>query len=138
MAAALGACSESDTGEMVDFAAAETEEATEPETEYALADEADEYSPAEETESEVELYGVVFSAADEYWYAVKNVNIRTEPNTDCEVVGVLNKGNELEVTGISEEWLMVIYENQTCFASAGYMERVEEAEETEYEQTQAQ
>ncbi|MCQ2231451.1 MAG: SH3 domain-containing protein [Paludibacteraceae bacterium] len=50
-----------------------------------------------------------------------NLNVRKEPNTNCEVVGKLAKGTEVEVSNINDGWATLSFNGQTAYASADYL-----------------
>lgn len=69
--------------------------------------------------------------------ATSNLNIRSEENTDSEVIGQLAYGDTIEVTSISGAWATVLYDGATAYAAAAYLtegeilsESASEAEET--------
>ena len=45
-------------------------------------------------------------------YATENVNIRTEPNTDCDIITVLQKGSSITRIDEADGWSKVIYEGE--------------------------
>ncbi len=58
-------------------------------------------------------------------YATARVNVRKEPNTDCEIVGSLSVGESVERTKIlSNGWSKVIYCNEECYISSSYLSSV--------------
>ncbi len=63
----------------------------------------------------------VFTEESGTYYATTTVNIRTQPNTDCEVAGKLYINQKITVTGTSEEWKQVSYKEQTCYVAAAYL-----------------
>lgn len=52
------------------------------------------------------------------------VNLRSEPNTDCEVLTVLEEGTQLELLGEENGWAFVDYRGQTGYVSADYLEEI--------------
>ncbi len=53
--------------------------------------------------------------------ATANVNIRTEPNTDCEKLGLLNKGEALQfISQLDNGWYEVEYNGQTAYVTNKY------------------
>lgn len=50
-----------------------------------------------------------------------NVNFRTEPNTDCEVIKVLQKWTEVKAMKAVDEWSMVQYEDRIGYISEEYL-----------------
>jgi uncharacterized protein YgiM (DUF1202 family) len=56
------------------------------------------------------------------------VNLRTEPNTDCEVITVLETGTVLELQEESDGWALVVYDDQTGYVSTDYIIAMEQSE----------
>ena len=53
--------------------------------------------------------------------ATGNVNIRKEPNTDCEKLGLLEKNSSLPfVSKVNDEWYEVEYNGETAYVSSKY------------------
>lgn len=57
---------------------------------------------------------------------IANVNtglkVRREPNTDCETLGVLPKGDQVEVVSVDEDgWALVDYEGEDGYISTDYV-----------------
>lgn len=52
------------------------------------------------------------------------VNMREEPNTDCEVITVLEEGTMLEMLGEEAGWAFVDVSGQTGYVSLDYLEEV--------------
>jgi uncharacterized protein YgiM (DUF1202 family) len=61
----------------------------------------------------------------------RRVNLRTEPNTDCEVVTVLEAGTLLELQEESDGWAFVVYDEQTGYVSTDYITAIEQTEAEE-------
>jgi uncharacterized protein YgiM (DUF1202 family) len=61
----------------------------------------------------------------------RRVNLRTEPNTDCEVVTVLESGTTLELQEESDGWALVDYDGQTGYVSTDYITAIEQTEAEE-------
>lgn len=50
------------------------------------------------------------------------LNVRSEPNTSCSVIGSLDRGAGLHRTGYNEEnWYRVEYDGQTAYVSGDYV-----------------
>lgn len=90
-----------------------TEPASEAETSAAGESEAATEAPEEATLS--------FAEVSETVWAVSNVNIRTAPNTDSEVITVLAAGQSVTRTGYGDSWSKVDYNGQTCYISSEYL-----------------
>lgn len=58
---------------------------------------------------------------DETVYATANVNIRTAPNTEAEVIAVLTPGEKVKRVGYSETWSQVIYQEKTYYIASAYL-----------------
>lgn len=54
-------------------------------------------------------------------YATENVNIRTEPNTDCDIITVLQKGSSITRIGEADGWSKVIYEGEERYITSEYL-----------------
>lgn len=51
-----------------------------------------------------------------------SVNVRAEPNTDCEVLGSVTRGAGLHRTGFNEEnWCRIDYNGRTAYISGDYV-----------------
>ncbi|MCM1283655.1 MAG: SH3 domain-containing protein [Muribaculaceae bacterium] len=61
------------------------------------------------------------------------VNLRAEPNTECEVLTVLTEGTQLELIGQEQDgsWAIVDYQGQVGYVSMDYLEEVTSQTETE-------
>ncbi len=58
---------------------------------------------------------------EETVYATENVNIRTEPNTDCEIITVLQKGSSVTRIGETDGWSKVLYEGKERYITSEYL-----------------
>ena len=64
--------------------------------------------------------GEQFTNTDDTMYCTKNsVNIRLQPNTDSDVIGTLDKGSSVHVTGKGSEW----YRINTKSGATGYVKK---------------
>ncbi len=83
--------------------------------------------PEETTEETPEMDADGFYPCDDTVTVTgDSLNVRAEPNTDCEVLGSLSRGAGLHRTGYNEEnWCRVEYEGQTAYVSGDYV-RVDE------------
>lgn len=72
-------------------------------------------------------------------YATENVNIRTEPNTDCDIITVLQKGSRITRIDESDGWSKVLYEGEERYITSEYLSLTppeeKSAEETKEEPT---
>ena len=63
-----------------------------------------------------------YEAADDTVYITGDeVNIRTSANTSSPVAGRLDKGAQLQRTGIGDGWSRVLYQGQECYVSNQYI-----------------
>lgn len=66
--------------------------------------------------------GTVFQAVNETVYALENVNMRTAPSTDGSILAILNRGQSVTRTGVSEfGWSQIVYEGNTVYVSSDYI-----------------
>ena len=68
---------------------------------------------------------------EETVYATENVNIRTEPNTDCEIVTVLQKCSSVTRIGEADGWSKVLYEGKERYIISEYLSATPPEEKTE-------
>ncbi len=59
--------------------------------------------------------------SEETVYATASVNIRTDPNTDCDIVAVLQKGSCITRIGEADGWSTVIYEGEKRYIKSEYL-----------------
>lgn len=52
------------------------------------------------------------------------VNLRKEPNTECEVLTVLDQGTMLELIGEEDGWVVVDYQGQIGYVKIEYLQEV--------------
>ncbi|AYY12902.1 SH3 domain-containing protein [Actinobacteria bacterium YIM 96077] len=68
-------------------------------------------------------------------YVTTTLNVRTAPGTDADVVTVLERGAEVDITGESEdEWVEIIVSGEAAWVSGDYLSESEPAEEEEEEE----
>ncbi len=67
-------------------------------------------------------------------YATDSVNIRTEPNTDCDIIAVLQKESSITRIGEADGWSKVIYDGEERYIKSEYL-TPETAEEKPAEET---
>ena len=63
-------------------------------------------------------------------YTTDRLNVRKEESTEAEILGVLDKGEAVNRTGIHETWTRIIYQGQVAFVATAY---ITEAKPTEPE-----
>ncbi|MCC8099707.1 MAG: N-acetylmuramoyl-L-alanine amidase [Clostridiales bacterium] len=103
--------------------------------EQAEAD-ASEPAPEEAADSfdlmpEAEAEPLVFTEVSETVWATANVNIRTGPSTETDIVAVLSAGDSVTRTGYQESWSQVDYEGAVCYISSAYLTTEEPVQPTE-------
>ncbi len=109
---------------------AESEGASESEAEES---ESEVESTEAESESETETETVVetkaeltFTDVSETVWATSNVNMRTAPGTNSDVITVLGAGKSVTRTGVSEEgWSRADYDGQVVYISSEYLTTTE-------------
>lgn len=52
------------------------------------------------------------------------VNLRKEPNTECEVLTILDQGTMLELIGEEDGWAVVDYQGQIGYVKSEYLQEV--------------
>ena len=120
-----GACSRKDTQETLPQMGGgmqeETHSGVPEESSTAVQTEPETSTEAEvQTQEETEP-DIPFTETNETVWASSNVNIRTAPNTDSEVVGVLKEGQPVLRTGYADGWSRVEYSGRTCYASSDFL-----------------
>lgn len=65
--------------------------------------------------------GEGFQTVDETVYVTSRVNVRVEPNTSCESLGVLEVGTSVRRTGYNETWSQVDYDGAVCYIASQYL-----------------
>lgn len=110
MAVVLGGCGK-DTSETVAQTAPETTVQT------TVAESTAEQTTASQQGSES------FQTVDETVYVTSRVNVRVEPNTSCESLGILEVGTSVHRIGYNETWSQVEYNNQTCYIASQYLSK---------------
>lgn len=120
--------SENDFSETADTSEAEqdiSEEISEnQETDSENSEEVSEEESISETESVSEESEPEFTV-EEYsavLYVKKAVNVRIGPSTDYEKIGGLNKGDQIQVTGIADTgWYQIEYNGSEAYVSSNYL-----------------
>ena len=59
--------------------------------------------------------------AEKTMYTTSDVNIRSEANTDCEVIGSILSGNTVDVAEINGDWATVIYNGGAAYVATAYL-----------------
>lgn len=87
-------------------------------------DDAQNSTDAEETEPETEEEtkpAIVFEEKDDTIYIkADQVNVRVTPDTDCDILGVAELGDNFKRTGSSEVWDRIIYDGTEAFISSQF------------------
>ncbi|MCM1105920.1 MAG: SH3 domain-containing protein [Blautia sp.] len=88
-------------------------------------------APTEDTETETETEPE--PEPKPVMRTTTGVNLRAEPNTECEVLTVLTEGTQLELIGQEQDgsWAIVDYQGQVGYVSMDYLEEVTSQTETE-------
>jgi len=103
----------------------ETPIPTEPEEEYNTPEPVEEPFVVESDEEEDNNRMLPNLIDVEFVEATTNVNVRPEPNTDCEVYFTLNHGNSLRYVGTyDEDWYIVEYDGGEAYVSRQYSQVV--------------
>lgn len=87
-------------------------------------DEIKEESHEEETD---DYNNEVYTDDDYYIRAKTTVNVRSEPNTDSNVLSFLYEGNILKKIGYVDNWYIVDYEGNNAYVSKDYTEEIEDS-----------
>ena len=56
-----------------------------------------------------------------YMWTTDGVNLRSEPNTDCDVVTVLEMGTQVRMLGEEDGWVKVSYNDQEGYIRADFL-----------------
>lgn len=56
-----------------------------------------------------------------YMWTTDGVNLRSEPNTDCDVVTVLEMGTQVRLIGEEDGWVKVSYNDQEGYIRADFL-----------------
>lgn len=93
----------------------DSEEVSENASEEADSEEVSEEEESEEPEFTVEEYNAVL-------YVKKAVNVRTGPSTDYNKIGGLNKGDQIQITGIANTgWYQIQYNDAIAYVASSYL-----------------
>lgn len=95
------------------------EDASDSENNSEEASEAEEVSEEEEESEEPEFTVEEYSAV---LFVKKAVNVRKGPSTDYEKIGGLNKGDQIQITGIADTgWYQIQYNGATAYVASSYL-----------------
>ena len=56
-----------------------------------------------------------------YMWTTDGVNLRSEPNTDCDVVTILEMGTQVRMIGEEDGWVKVSYNDQEGYIRADFL-----------------
>ncbi|WP_236354820.1 N-acetylmuramoyl-L-alanine amidase [Konateibacter massiliensis] len=104
--------------DLTEGAGEESAEAENAEEESAREEEASD--DTNEQEADI-LSQMEFTSTEEVVYVASNVNLRTLPSTESEILTVLSRGTELVRTGISNEWSKVTYGDLEGYVASEYL-----------------
>lgn len=95
------------------------EDASDSENNSEEASEAEEVSEEEEESEEPEFTVEDYNAV---LFVKKAVNVRKGPSTDYEKIGGLNKGDQIQITGIADTgWYQIQYNGATAYVASSYL-----------------
>lgn len=95
------------------------EDASDSENNSEEASEAEEVSEEEEKSEEPEFTVEEHNAV---LFVKKAVNVRKGPSTDYEKIGGLNKGDQIQITGIADTgWYQIQYNGATAYVASSYL-----------------
>lgn len=113
---ASGQASEEDMKEEQDSSKEEVSDSENASEETSETEEvSEEKEKSEEPEFTVEEYNAVL-------FVKKAVNVRKGPSTDYEKIGGLNKGEQIQITGIADTgWYQIQYNGETAYVASSYL-----------------
>lgn len=113
---ASGQASEEDMKEEQDSSKEEVSDSENASEETSETEEvSEEEEKSEEPEFTVEEYNAVL-------FVKKAVNVRKGPSTDYEKIGGLNKGEQIQITGIADTgWYQIQYNGMTAYVASSYL-----------------
>lgn len=95
------------------------EDASDSENNSEEASETEEVSEEEEESVEPEFTVEEYNAV---LFVKKAVNVRKGPSTDYEKIGGLNKGDQIQITGIADTgWYQIQYNGATAYVASSYL-----------------
>ena len=84
-----------------------------------------EQQPVVDTQtSEPEITTEDTQASNPVVQTTTGVNLRKEPNTECEVLTVLDQGTMLELIGEEDGWAVVDYQGQIGYVKIEYLQEI--------------
>ena len=54
------------------------------------------------------------------------LNVRTSPSSSSEIVGLVSRGDELQVISYLDDWTKISFEGRTAYVSSRYIEKIEQ------------
>ena len=61
---------------------------------------------------------------NKYGYAVSNVNLRMHPNTECEILTIINKYESFRILNEYNDWLLVKINNEIGYVNKNYIQKI--------------
>lgn len=73
------------------------------------------------------VFNCVFAAAQTKYEvtAETNLNVRKYADADAPVLGTIEHGSQVDVYEITDEWAKIVYDNDSAFVSANYLQQIE-------------
>ena len=87
----------------------------------ACGDKAEEKKDATETTTTVTTTTTEAAKNPVYYVTATQLNVRSEPNTTCEILGVLTYGTPVEILEIEGGWCLISYLGDPAYISADYV-----------------
>lgn len=66
-----------------------------------------------------------------YLQTTSSVNLRKEPNTECDIIELLSFGTKVEKISEEDGWVKVRYQDKEGYINAEFLKKIEETEEEE-------
>jgi len=81
-------------------------------------------------ETQVETEPVIDEPEVSKWVTTTSLKVRTQPNTNCDVLEILAEGAEVNYMGdANEDWAVIDYKGQEAYVSKKYIREVESLED---------
>ena len=75
-------------------------------------------------------------AASKTGYATANVNVRSKPSNDAEILGTLSKGTQVEIIGTSGNWYEISFSGKSGYVYNKYISTTKPTEDPKPSTTQ--
>lgn len=130
---------EEESNEIYETESSAEEESTEIDEETSVEENSESYSSVEneinedsyEEESSEEEFdnfnNEVYTYDNTYIRAKTTVNVRSEPNTNSDILSLLYEGNVLKKVGYIDNWYIVEYDGKNAYVSKDYADEIEES-----------